>query len=67
MDRHVGEYVISTDAARLDIDLIKPFPAQSYWPPGIPHGVLHREGGPPGRLSAQHRQGYSEMTEKPSR
>jgi len=35
-------YEISTDPARLDIDAIHAFLAQSYWSPGIPRATVAR-------------------------
>lgn len=35
-------YEISTDKARLDIDLIHSFLASTYWAPGIPRSVVER-------------------------
>lgn len=35
-------YEISSDAARLDVDAIHDFLAQSYWSPGIPRSVVER-------------------------
>jgi GNAT superfamily N-acetyltransferase len=37
-----GEYVISTDRARLDLDVIHGFLVQSYWAKGIPREVAAR-------------------------
>ncbi len=37
-----GEYVISTDRARLDVDLIHGFLAETYWAKGIPREVVAR-------------------------
>lgn len=37
-----GEYVISTDRARLDLDVIHGFLAESYWAKGIPREVVAR-------------------------
>ena len=37
-----GEFVISTDRPRLDLDLIHRFLAASYWAPGIPRAVVER-------------------------
>lgn len=43
VDWTVGAYVISTDAARLDIELIERFLAnESYWARGIPRRVLEK-------------------------
>jgi GNAT superfamily N-acetyltransferase len=38
---HAG-YEISTDTARLDIDVIHDFLAHSYWSPGIPRATVER-------------------------
>jgi GNAT superfamily N-acetyltransferase len=35
-------YVISTDPARLDLDVLHEFLRSSYWSPGIPRDVLAR-------------------------
>lgn len=37
-----GEYEISTDPARLDVDVIHAFLAESYWASGIPREVVDR-------------------------
>jgi GNAT superfamily N-acetyltransferase len=37
-----GGYVIDTDPARLDVDLIHGVLAASYWSPGIPKDVVRR-------------------------
>jgi GNAT superfamily N-acetyltransferase len=37
-----GEYTISTDPARLDVDVIHAFLRESYWSPGIPRDVVER-------------------------
>ena len=37
-----GEFVISTDQARLDLDVIHGFLSQSYWSPGIPRNIVER-------------------------
>jgi GNAT superfamily N-acetyltransferase len=37
-----GEFVISTDPARLDVDLIHNFLTNCYWAKGIPRGVVTR-------------------------
>jgi len=43
MDWIAGEYVISTDVARLDIDLVGRFLANdSYWARGIPRRVVEK-------------------------
>jgi GNAT superfamily N-acetyltransferase len=35
-----GEYVVSTDPARLDLEVIHGFLVHSYWSPGIPRPVV---------------------------
>ncbi len=35
-------YIISTDRARLDLDVIHRFLSTSYWSPGIPRTVIER-------------------------
>ncbi len=37
-----GEYTISTDRDRLDIDAIHAFLTQSYWSPGVPLAIVKR-------------------------
>ncbi|MFZ0862105.1 MAG: GNAT family N-acetyltransferase [Candidatus Sulfotelmatobacter sp.] len=37
-----GEFLISTDRARLDLDLIHGFLTNCYWAKGIPRGVVAR-------------------------
>jgi len=37
-----GEFLISTDAARLDLDVIHGFLTNSYWAKGIPRDVVER-------------------------
>lgn len=37
-----GEYSITTDKTRFDIEAIHAFLAQSYWSPGIPISVVER-------------------------
>lgn len=37
-----GEFLVSTDRARLDIDLVHAYLAQSYWAAGMPRHVLER-------------------------
>ena len=39
---HRGEFAISTDPTRLDLDLVHRFLAASYWAPGIPRAVVER-------------------------
>ena len=41
-DRRRGDYVISTDQARLDFDVIHDYLTQSYWSPGIPRATVER-------------------------
>ena len=36
------EFVVSTDRARLDLDVIHAFLSQSYWSPGIPREIVER-------------------------
>jgi N-acetylglutamate synthase-like GNAT family acetyltransferase len=42
IERQFGEAVISTDRARLDIDVIHGFLSQAYWSEGIPRAILER-------------------------
>jgi len=37
-----GEFVISTDRRRLDIDVVHDYLASSYWAAGMPRAVLER-------------------------
>jgi hypothetical protein len=37
-----GDYVVSTDPARIDIGYVHAFLANSYWSPGIPRDVVAR-------------------------
>lgn len=37
-----GDYLVTTDAARLDIDLIHSYLTQSYWARGVPKDVVQR-------------------------
>ena len=39
---HRGEFVISTDRERLDLDVIHPFLTECYWARGIPREVVAR-------------------------
>lgn len=42
-DQFLGEYEISTDAHRLNIEVIHNFLAEeSYWSPGIPRSTVER-------------------------
>ena len=42
IERHRGEFVISTDPARLDLDVIHGFLTNCYWARGIPREVVAR-------------------------
>jgi GNAT superfamily N-acetyltransferase len=37
---NLGEYSISTDASRFDVDAIHAFLSQTYWSPGVPRSVV---------------------------
>ena len=37
-----GDYVVSTDHARIDVAAVHGFLSQSYWSPGIPEDTLRR-------------------------
>ena len=37
-----GEYVVSTDRARIDVAAVHSFLAAAYWSPGIPEDVVRR-------------------------
>ena len=37
-----GEFVVSTDARRLDLDVVHGFLVRSYWADGIPREVMER-------------------------
>lgn len=39
---HRGEFAISTDRARIDLDVVHGFLAASYWAAGIPRAVVAR-------------------------
>ena len=42
-DRHRGDYTISTDPARLDLDVVHRFLSEeAYWSPGVARGVVER-------------------------
>lgn len=41
-DASFGEYEISTDLQRMDVDVIHGCLTQSYWPPGTPRSVVER-------------------------
>src|SRR6266704_6185746 len=42
VERHCGEFVVSTDPARLDLDVIHGFLTNCYWAKGIPREVVTR-------------------------
>jgi GNAT superfamily N-acetyltransferase len=42
IEQRRGEFVISTDAARLDVDMIYGFLTNCYWAKGIPREVVER-------------------------
>jgi GNAT superfamily N-acetyltransferase len=42
VEQRRGEFVISTDRARLDLDLVHRFLTQCYWAKGIPREVVAR-------------------------
>jgi hypothetical protein len=42
VERRCGEFVISTDRARLDLDVVHGFLTNSYWATGIPREVVSR-------------------------
>jgi GNAT superfamily N-acetyltransferase len=42
IERRQGEYVVSTDPARLDLDAIHGFLTNCYWAKGIPRDVVAR-------------------------
>jgi len=42
VERRDGEYVVSTDPARLDLDVIHGFLTNCYWAKGIPREVVAR-------------------------
>jgi len=42
MENHRGEFLLSTDPERLDLDVIHPFLTESYWARGIPRDVVAR-------------------------
>jgi GNAT superfamily N-acetyltransferase len=41
-ERRRGEFVVSTDAARLDLDVIHGFLTNCYWAKGIPRAIVTR-------------------------
>jgi len=42
VEHHRGEFVISTDPARLDLDVIHDFLTNCYWAKGIPRNLVAR-------------------------
>ena len=42
VERTFGDYLISTDPARLDVEVIHGFLRESYWAVGIPREVVER-------------------------
>ncbi|HTW59385.1 MAG TPA: GNAT family N-acetyltransferase [Terriglobales bacterium] len=42
IEQRRGEFVVSTDPARLDLDMIHGFLTNCYWCRGIPREVVHR-------------------------
>lgn len=42
IEQHRDGYMISTDAAKLDLDVIHGFLSQAYWCEGIPRQTLER-------------------------
>lgn len=42
MDPTRGEYAISTDPARMDVDAIHAYLSRSYWAEGVPREVVER-------------------------
>jgi GNAT superfamily N-acetyltransferase len=43
MDRREGEFVISTDPDRLDLDVVHRFLSEeAYWSPGVPRDLVER-------------------------
>ncbi len=41
-EQHRDPYLISTDPARLDLDVIHGYLTRSYWSPGIPRELVER-------------------------
>ena len=41
-ERRRGTFTVSTDPARLDLDVVHGYLARSYWAEGIPRGVVDR-------------------------
>jgi GNAT superfamily N-acetyltransferase len=42
LERTLGEFTLSTDRTRLDLDVIHGFLSGCYWSPGIPRAVVER-------------------------
>ena len=42
VERHCGEFVVSTDRARLDLNVIHGFLTTSYWAKGVPRETVAR-------------------------
>ena len=42
VERTFGDYLISTDPARLDVEVIHGFLRESYWAEGIPRDIVER-------------------------
>jgi ribosomal protein S18 acetylase RimI-like enzyme len=42
MEWRRGAYLISTDRARIDFDVVHAFVSQAYWSPGIPRVLVER-------------------------
>jgi GNAT superfamily N-acetyltransferase len=42
LERSVGEYIISTDKNKLDLDVIHGYLVECYWAKGIPREVIER-------------------------
>jgi GNAT superfamily N-acetyltransferase len=42
LERSVGEYIISTDKNKLDLDVIHGYLVECYWAKGIPRDVIER-------------------------
>lgn len=42
MDQTRGDYTISTDPARMDLDAIHAYLSRSYWAEGVPRAIVER-------------------------
>jgi GNAT superfamily N-acetyltransferase len=42
VDEHRGQYWLSSDLARMDVDVIHDYLSREYWSEGIPRGVVER-------------------------